>query len=54
MIVQKKNIFLLLFILIQSHPVYKLNTLFYFDPVTSNKCDESNYWTPFQPTHHMF
>ncbi len=47
MIVQKKNIFLLLFILIQSHPVYKLNTLFYFDPVTSNKCDESNYWTPF-------
>ena len=32
---------------INSHPEYKLNTLFYFDPETNNKCDETNYCTPF-------
>ena len=43
------KIFLLIFYIlsINSHPEYKLNTLFYFDPETNNKCDETNYWTPF-------
>ena len=44
---QKNIFFLILLLSIKCHPVYKLNALFYFDPVTSNKCDESNYWTPF-------
>ena len=46
------KIFLLLFsiLLINTYPEYKLNTLFYFDPETNNKCDETNYWTPFNQT----
>ena len=43
-----KIFFIVLFILlINTYPEYKLNTLFYFDPETNNKCDETNYWTPF-------
>ena len=33
--------------IILSHPAYKQNTYFFFDPVTNNACDETNYWTPF-------
>ena len=29
------------------YPQYKLNNFFFFDPVTNNPCDETNYWTPF-------
>jgi len=40
-------LFIISIIIINTHPIYKLNTLFYFDPETNNKCDETNYWTPF-------
>ena len=28
-------------------PAFKLNTFFFFDPVTNEPCNENNYWTPF-------
>ena len=28
------------------YTAFKQNTFFYFDPVTNNPCNESNYWTP--------
>lgn len=30
-----------------SEKKYTLNYHFYFDPITNNKCDHTNYWTPF-------
>ena len=29
------------------YPQYNHSTFFFFDPVTKNPCNESNYWTPF-------
>jgi len=29
------------------YTAFKQNTFFFFDPVTNNPCNESNYWTPF-------
>ena len=29
------------------HPSYQLNTYFFFNPVSNDACDETNYWTPF-------
>ena len=40
-------IFLSIIIPLYAHDVYKLNTFFFFDPVTSKPCNETNYWTPF-------
>ena len=28
-------------------PMFRLNTFFFFDPVTNEPCNENNYWTPF-------
>ena len=36
-----------LFSLFQGYPSYKLNTFFFFDPVTYVPCNETNYWTPY-------
>ena len=38
---------LLLIFTIQSYPVYKLDKMFFFDPVTLKTCNETDYWTPF-------
>ena len=40
-------IFSLIIPLFLGYPQYKLNNFFFFDPVTNNPCDETNYWTPF-------
>ena len=40
-------VFLSIVIPLYAHEVYKLNTFFFFDPVTSKPCNETNYWTPF-------
>ena len=29
------------------YPLYNYSTFFFFDPVTKNPCNETNYWTPF-------
>ena len=37
----------LFFHLLACHKVFKLNTFFFFDPVSETPCNETNYWTPF-------
>ena len=29
------------------YTVFKLNTFFFFDPISNKRCNEKNYWTPF-------
>ena len=29
------------------YTVFKQNTFFFFDPVSNKRCNEKNYWTPF-------
>ena len=51
--IDKRRLFYSFFIisiinpLISGYQEYKLNKFFFFDPVTNNPCDETNYWTPF-------
>ena len=40
-------IFSIIIPLTLGYPQYKLNNFFFFDPVTNNPCNETNYWTPF-------
>ena len=37
----------ILFPFFNAYTAYKLNTFFFFDPVTNSPCNENNYWTPF-------
>ncbi len=39
--------FLSIAIRLYAHEVYELNTFFFFDPINSKPCNETNYWTPF-------
>ena len=43
-------IFSIIIPLILGYPQYRLNNFFFFDPVTKNPCNETNYWTPFDQT----
>ena len=40
-------IFLISIPLFNGNKVFKQNTFLFFDPVTKNPCNETNYWTPF-------
>ncbi|MCQ2817083.1 MAG: hypothetical protein MJ252_07445, partial [archaeon] len=45
----KHSLILFFFVFVSSSRKFKLNDLFFYDPISEEICDHKNYWTPFNP-----